>query len=141
MHQYKILEKQQKHKRQYESYQSLKSLLKATAEWNINPKSTYHLLGLSSLHNIGMWRSAIDEIILTDEQMEKIGLLLSIQKSLSNLITDKNRLYIWLREPHPEIEYFTKECPLDVFRKANKTQLRLIIEYLIKASSDDFMRI
>jgi hypothetical protein len=113
MQQFKSFQKSQRSKRQLESRLALKNLTKATREWGIDRKTTLDLIGLSSLHQMGQWNCALDDITLTDEQIETVTYLMCIHQSLNHHLSRSKDIEIWLKTNQTISNTIDNISPLD----------------------------
>ena len=113
MQQFKSFQKSQQTKRQIESRLALKNLTKATREWGIDRKTTLSLIGLSSLHQMGQWNCSLDDISLTDEQIEIISYLMSIHQALNQSLYRPREIEEWLKNKQTDNPALNGSSPLD----------------------------
>lgn len=90
MQQFKKLQREQQTQRQQDSRLALKNLFKATHDWGLSRREALEIAGISSLHQLGHWSSAADDILLTDDQMEVVSYILTLHRAVA------------LRNPRPK---------------------------------------
>jgi hypothetical protein len=141
MHQYRILEREKQNKRLLESRLLLRAFQRLCEHWDLSRKEGFELLGLNSLHQLSSWQSNAADMLLTDAQIERLSFLLSIHQTLDQHLQVQTLLLKWLRDPQslgalsldsaqvPTID----TTPLELFRWANKQQLRYIAQQIIDA--------
>jgi hypothetical protein len=141
LHQYRVLERDKQNKRLLESRLLLRAFQRLCEQWDLSRKEGFELLGLNSLHQLSSWQSGTIDTLLTDLQIERLSFLLSIQQIISRQLTDQPSLIKWLREPKSldsldlDSNLASKSAisPLEVFRIANKQQMRQITQKLSDA--------
>jgi hypothetical protein len=112
MHQFKKLQREQQTQRQQESRLALKNLFKAAHDWGLDRRNTLSLAGISSLHQIGHWSSAADDILLTDDQMEVVSYLLTIHGALALKNPRPKDMESWLKTDQPVHSALNGKSPL-----------------------------
>ncbi len=141
LHQYRVLEREKQNKRLLESRLLLRAFQRLCEHWDLSRKEGFEILGLNSLHQLSSWQSSTVDTLLTDSQIERLSFLLSIHQTLDQQLSTQVLLIQWLRDPNslssltvdPKLIPAKDIIPLELFRVANKQQLRHIAQQIIDA--------
>ena len=141
LHQYRVLEREKQNKRLLESRLLLRAFQRLCEHWDLSRKEGFELLGLNSLHQLSSWQSNTVDTLLTDVQIERLSFLLSIHQVLDQQLTTQTSLIKWLRDKDSlsvlsldtTLAPTNQIMPLELFRVANKQQLRQIAQQIIDA--------
>lgn len=112
MQQFKKLQREQQTQRQQDSRLALRNLFKATHDWGLGRREALALAGISSLHQLGHWSSAADDILLTDDQIEVITFLLTLHRAVALRNPRPKEMTQWINTADPANAALEGKSPL-----------------------------
>lgn len=117
MQHFKKLQREQRSQRQQHSRLALKNLFKATHDWGLGRREALELAGISSLHQMGHWSSAADDILLTDDQIEVISFLLTLHRAVALRNPRPKDMSRWLNTAITTDVALDGKSPIDFLRE------------------------
>lgn len=122
---YRELEKIQKTERANLSRRQLQFYVELMQIWGLSRSDSFQLLALNRLFMISKWQRSWEEIILTDEQLERLGYLLSIHHILeAHFGGEVEQLREWLHVK--QTTAFSGLTPVEALKKASNREVRYI---------------
>ncbi len=127
---YRALDKIQKTERANLSQKQLKFYMELIQIWGLARSDSFQLLSFNRLFSLSKWQRAWEEIILTDEQLERLSYLLSINKILNTHFGDDvEKLREWLHVN--KIAPFSYTTPIEALKSASARDLKHITKDLL----------
>lgn len=127
MHQHKLLQQSQQQEREAQSRILMQKYSLLARKWQLTKSQAYALLNFNSLHQIANWQQSLDNLVLTDAQMERLSFLLALNQSLEQHISTHDQISLWIHHPHDHLIEFAQQSPFERFTHANKHELQELL--------------